>query len=96
MYFIGYFNLDPNRVLDVMLDSFEDRPEQVDFFIPLIQNYMSDSKTLAEVIAFKFSFYPNSTIPHSLYIVTALMLQHGVISLDDIYPWVCIVDINNC
>ncbi|XP_054259118.1 THO complex subunit 2 [Macrosteles quadrilineatus] len=84
---IGYFNLDPNRVLDVMLDSFEDRPEQVDFFIPLIQNYMSDSKTLAEVIAFKFSFYPNSTIPHSLYIVTALMLQHGVISLDDIYPW---------
>ena len=26
---IGYFNLDPNRVLDIILESFECQPEQV-------------------------------------------------------------------
>ncbi|XP_046666105.1 THO complex subunit 2 isoform X1 [Homalodisca vitripennis] len=84
---IGCFNLDPNRVLDVMLDSFEQRPEQVEFFIPLIQQYMPDPKILSEVLAFKFSFYQSDPIPHSLYIVTALMLQYRVIALDDIYTW---------
>jgi THO complex subunit 2 len=26
---IGYFNLDPNRVLDIILESFECQPEEV-------------------------------------------------------------------
>lgn len=89
-FFTGFFNLDPNRVLGVMLDSFEQRPEQVEFFIPLIQQYMPDPKILSEVLAFKFFFYQNGIVPRSLYIVTALMLQHKVVVLDDIYSWVCI------
>jgi len=84
---IGCFNLDPNRVLDVILDSFEWRPEQVDFFIPLIRQYMPDPKILSEVLAFKFSFYQTELVPRSLYIMTALMLQHEVIGLEDIYSW---------
>ncbi|RZF48549.1 hypothetical protein LSTR_LSTR011164 [Laodelphax striatellus] len=86
---IGCFNLDPNRVLDVILDSFENRPTQTEFFIPLIKSYMPDPKILSEVLGFKFSFYqsgPDRT-PKSLFLVAAKMLQHGVISLEDIYPW---------
>lgn len=85
---LGCFNLDPNRVLDIILESFESRPELYNFFIPLIQSYMCDPKILCEVLGFKFCFYQNEEItPKSLYLVTALMLQHRIISLDDIYCW---------
>ncbi|KAG8229793.1 hypothetical protein J437_LFUL005874 [Ladona fulva] len=87
---IGCFNLDPNRVLDVILESFECRPDQYQFFIPLLQSYMCDPKILCEVLGFKYCFYQTNTeepTPESLYIVTALMLQHEVIMLDDIYCW---------
>lgn len=91
----GCFNLDPNRVLDVMLDAFEQRPEQVEFFIPLIHNYMPYPKILCEVLAFKLSFYQSEPVPRSLYTVIALMLQHGIIALDDIYCWVSLLLLSN-
>jgi hypothetical protein len=36
---IGYFNIDPNRVLDVILDSFECRLDNHEFFLKLLRNY---------------------------------------------------------
>jgi THO complex subunit 2 len=33
---IGYFNLDPNRVLDVILDSFEMHLDSHEFFVELV------------------------------------------------------------
>ncbi|PSN57270.1 THO complex subunit 2, partial [Blattella germanica] len=87
---IGCFNLDPNRVLDIILESFECRPDHHQFFIPLLRSYMCDPKILCEVLGFKYCFYQNNaeeTTPKSLYLVTALMLQHNIISLDDIYAW---------
>ncbi|CAG2060894.1 unnamed protein product, partial [Timema podura] len=95
---IGCFNLDPNRVLDVILESFECRPDQHQFFIPLLRSYMSDPKILCEVLGFKYCFYQTSTeevTPKSLYLVTALMLQHSIIALDDIYCWVSICNLTN-
>ncbi|PNF31426.1 hypothetical protein B7P43_G04067, partial [Cryptotermes secundus] len=87
---IGCFNLDPNRVLDIILESFECRPDHHHFFIPLLRSYMCDPKILCEVLGFKYCFYQNNaeeTTPKSLYLVTALMLQHNIIALDDIYSW---------
>lgn len=95
---IGCFNLDPNRVLDVILESFECRPQLDEFFVPLVRSYMADRKILSEVLGHKFTLYhagfkdpaaaePICT-PTSLYTVTALMLKHDVVSLDDIYGWV--------
>ncbi|XP_066598314.1 THO complex subunit 2 isoform X3 [Prorops nasuta] len=83
---IGYFNLDPNRVLDILLETFENRPQDDALFIPLIRSYMSDQQVLCEVLGFKYCSSVNNT-PFSLQKVTALMLQHRVISLDDILPW---------
>lgn len=91
MIFLGCFNLDPNRVLDVILESFENKPKDSRLFIPLIRSYMNDQKIIAEVLGSKYIFQRNSSesnVPKSLYVLTAQLLQHGLISLDDIYPWV--------
>ncbi|CAB3360322.1 Hypothetical predicted protein [Cloeon dipterum] len=105
---IGCFNLDPNRVLDVILESFECRPQHDEFFVPLIRSYMGDRKLLSEVLGYKFTLYhkgikeaakPDSEplcTPTSLYTVTALMLKHDVVSLDDIYGWLLPEDKHIC
>ncbi|XP_057393812.1 THO complex subunit 2 isoform X6 [Balaenoptera acutorostrata] len=56
---IGCFNLDPNRVLDVILEVFECRPEHDDFFISVLESYMSmcEPQTLCHILGFKFKFY---------------------------------------
>ncbi|CAH2979751.1 unnamed protein product [Chilo suppressalis] len=87
---IGCFNLDPNRVLDIILESFEARPHLEKLFIPLIQNYMGDPHVISEVLGFKLSnmeVLDTYKEPPPLMTVIALLLQHQVISLDDIYPW---------
>lgn len=86
---IGCFNLDPNRVLDVILKVFECRPEHDDFFISLLESYMRmcEPQTLCHVLGFRFKFYqePNGETPLSLYRVTAVLLQVNLIDLDDLY-----------
>ncbi|XP_057661904.1 THO complex subunit 2 isoform X1 [Diorhabda carinulata] len=86
---IGCFNLDPNRVLDIILESFENKPKDSKIFIPLINSYMNDSRIISEVLSTKFGFLRNNEqeIPQSLYILTAQLLQHKIIQLDDIYYW---------
>ena len=54
---LGCFNLDPNRVLDIILEAFECRPELDQFFIPLIQSYINDRDTVCHILGFKFQFY---------------------------------------
>ncbi|KAG5888387.1 hypothetical protein JTB14_035693 [Gonioctena quinquepunctata] len=86
---IGCFNLDPNRVLDVILESFESKPKDARIFVPLINSYMNDPRIISEVLSTKFAFLKNNEqdIPQSLYVLTAQLLQHGIIKLDDIYYW---------
>lgn len=86
---IGCFNLDPNRVLDIILESFECRPEKVGMFVPLLTEYTADEETLCHILGFKFHFYQqtqDSLTPVSLYHVSALLLSHKLVSLDMLYP----------
>jgi THO complex subunit 2 len=89
---IGCFNVDPNRVLDVILESFEIRPERYELYIPLLQSYMPDSNIISEVLGYKYRNYSEEQTPSSLYKVTAILLQHAIIQLDDVYPWLSPVD----
>ncbi|XP_053555090.1 LOW QUALITY PROTEIN: THO complex subunit 2 [Bombina bombina] len=86
---IGCFNLDPNRVLDIILEVYECRPEHDDFFVPLIESYMCmcEPQTLCHILGFKFKFYqePNGETPLSLYRVAAILLQQNLIDLEDLY-----------
>ncbi|OTF70926.1 hypothetical protein BLA29_011887, partial [Euroglyphus maynei] len=54
---IGCFNLDPNRVLDIILECFEARLYLRDSFLKLIKNFSDNPVTLNQILAFKFSFY---------------------------------------
>lgn len=89
---IGCFNVDPNRVLDVILESLEIRPERHEVFIPLLKSYMPDSNIISEVLGYKYRTFSEEQTPFSLYKVTAILLQHDVIKLDDIYSWLSPVD----
>ncbi|XP_036736727.2 THO complex subunit 2 isoform X8 [Manis pentadactyla] len=95
---IGCFNLDPNRVLDVILEVFECRPEHDEIFISLLESYMSmcEPQTLCHILGFKFKFYqePNGETPSSLYRVAAVLLQFNLIDLDDLY--VHLLPADNC
>ncbi|XP_058948707.2 THO complex subunit 2 [Pocillopora verrucosa] len=87
---IGRFNLDPNKTLDVLLDSFECRIDIEDFFLPLLKSYMEKCEftALCHIIGFKFQFYkeqPDLPTPPSLFHLTALLIKHGLLNLDDLY-----------
>lgn len=120
---LGCFNLDPNRVLDIILEVYECRSDHDEFFIPLIKSYMCEHQTLCHMLGFKFKFHqvcycyrhifsstdfsnsclsldvtrpevgnvmlcvqePNGETPCSLYHIAAALLQHNLISLEDLY-----------
>ncbi len=67
---IGYFNLDPNRVLDLILESFECQLNHHEFFVNLLKLYTPDQQTLNELLGFKFKFYESEVtakvIPRSV------------------------------
>ncbi|XP_065124054.1 THO complex subunit 2 [Paramisgurnus dabryanus] len=91
---IGCFNLDPNRVLDIILEVYECRSEHDEFFVPLIKCYMCEHQTLCHMLGFKFKFHqePNGETPSSLYHVAAALLQHNLIALEDLYVHLLPVD----
>ncbi|EDW71305.1 THO complex subunit 2 [Drosophila virilis] len=84
---IGCFNLDPNRVLDIIIESFETRPDRWKLFIPLLRSYMPTGAIICEVLGYKFCHFRATRTPRSLYHVCALLLKHGVIELNDVYVW---------
>jgi hypothetical protein len=46
--------LDPNRVLDVILESFENNPDLYQTFISLLKKYNCERETLCNIIGFKY------------------------------------------
>ena len=57
----GCFNLDPNRVLDIILEVYECRSDQDEFFVSLIKSYMCEHQTLCHILGFKFKFHQVSS-----------------------------------
>ncbi|KAL5011569.1 hypothetical protein ScPMuIL_010120 [Solemya velum] len=83
---IGRFDLDPNRILDILLESFENHPECESFYVSLFKEYVSEPMTLCQVLGFKFTFYKGEETPLSLYRVAALLLKNNLLALDALYP----------
>ncbi|ODM96311.1 THO complex subunit 2 [Orchesella cincta] len=81
---VGRFNLDPNRVIDLVLEAFECQPN-CKFFIPLLQSLRPSPETVCEIIGFKLQGQDRP--PESLFVMIALLLQNNVIELDGIYSW---------
>ena len=53
---IGYFNLDPNRVLDIILESFESQPKEFQFFIGLLRDFLPDRYDCCVCLPLPYSF----------------------------------------
>ncbi|EDQ84834.1 uncharacterized protein MONBRDRAFT_34529 [Monosiga brevicollis MX1] len=83
---IGYFELDPNRVLDVILDMFEQTrsPE----LLNVIRDYAALGSSLASLVGFKFQNYAaaETKTPKSLFEMTAVLMKQGLLTIEDIEP----------
>ncbi|KAM6546773.1 hypothetical protein CsatB_027509 [Cannabis sativa] len=83
---IGHFDLDPNRVFDIVLECFELQPDNSDFLdlIPLFPKSHA-----AQILGFKFQYYQrmevNGPVPFGLYKLTASLVKEDFIDLDSIY-----------
>ncbi|XP_057313993.1 THO complex subunit 2-like [Hydractinia symbiolongicarpus] len=90
MSLLGFFNLDPNRVLDILLEAFECKVSEDLFFIPLIISYLShcDISGFPQMIGFKYQFYHQSVdtvTPTSLYKLTACLLRNNLLKVEELY-----------
>lgn len=88
---IGYFDLDPNRVFDIILDAFEHEPENA-CFLQLLTHF--NKNNACQIIGFKFQHYGSLKqgekaieTPRQLYLVAATLIKHRFFSLKDLYPY---------
>lgn len=88
---IGFFDLDANRVLDLVLDAYEMHPHN-DCFVELLGSFKRES--LPHVLGFKFQFYMRSAAdggeqpktPRSLYRLAATLIDKKLLDLDALFP----------
>lgn len=86
---IGYFDLDANRVLDLVLDAYEMHPQN-HCFAELLSAFKRDS--IPHVIGFKFQFYKRENVtsgivtPHSLYRLAATLIAKNMLAMDALLP----------
>ena len=51
------FDLDPNRVLDLILETWQNYPDKNEFFLDLVHLFPKQDDTLANMLGFNFAFY---------------------------------------
>ncbi|KAK8627665.1 hypothetical protein V6N13_135270 [Hibiscus sabdariffa] len=83
---IGHFDLDPNRVFDIVLECYELQPDN-NAFLQLIPIFPKSHAS--QILGFKFQYYQrmevNAPTPFGLYRLTALLVKEDFIDLDSIY-----------
>ncbi|XP_051144438.1 THO complex subunit 2 isoform X2 [Andrographis paniculata] len=83
---IGHFDLDPNRVFDIVLECFELQLDN-NVFLDLIPIFPKSHAS--QILGFKFQYYQhieiNTPVPAGLYQLTALLVKQEFIDVDSIY-----------
>ncbi|CAF3650173.1 unnamed protein product [Rotaria sordida] len=87
MALIGYFDIDPNRMLDLVIESFEYHLEYTKIYVDLLNLLHFDKVTLCQLIGFKFQQYQlqDETVD-SLYLLAAQLISNNLIELEDLLP----------
>jgi THO complex subunit 2 len=83
---IGKFSLDPNRCIDMILESYESNPH-IRAYSFILKEFKP--RFISDILGFKFQYYHRSeapATPESLYILTAVLVGNESISLDSILP----------
>lgn len=83
---IGQFDLDPNRVFDLILEAFECKIHEHARFMPLFSLFRPDA--LRNLLGFKFQHYCSAKkpTPRSLFNLVAFLISKQALSLSEIYP----------
>ncbi|KAI7849247.1 transcription factor/nuclear export subunit protein 2-domain-containing protein [Circinella umbellata] len=94
---IGIFHLDPNRVLDVLLDFFiKELLRNFTFWIELfkrskwVESPERGSPIMAHLLGYKFEYYQKyemTNSPSELYYGCALLIKCGLVRLYDLLPY---------
>ncbi|EFC50430.1 predicted protein [Naegleria gruberi] len=79
---IGFFNLEPNRVLDILLDAYENNLDS-DVLLNLVRS-LFNNQHLKHVIGFKLSSYHNKVTPTSLIVMIVKLMQKELFIFQDI------------
>ncbi|RAL47850.1 hypothetical protein DM860_011435 [Cuscuta australis] len=83
---IGHFDLDPNRVFDIVLEFFEFRPNN-SVFLDLIPIFPKSHAS--QILGHKFQYYQrmdvHDHVPYGLYQLAALLVKNDFIDVDNIY-----------
>lgn len=79
---IGQFNLDPNRVLDVLLSAAEASLPRLPFYLSLLKEFGASQPDIVALIGFRLTFYHGGgeETPESLYRLTAALLAAGLLT----------------
>jgi THO complex subunit 2 len=85
---IGQFDLDPNRVLDLVLESFEVCPDMMEGYLQLIRLFKASA--VPQVLGFKFQYYSRPTVaevaPASLFRLAAILVVAGQVEIQELLP----------
>lgn len=80
---IGHFDLDPNRVFDIVLECYELQPDN-GVFLELIPIFPKSHAS--QILGFKFQYYQrmdvNNHVPSELYQLAALLVKKEFIDLE--------------
>ncbi|XP_074309319.1 THO complex subunit 2 isoform X2 [Silene latifolia] len=83
---IGHFDLDPNRVFDIVLECFEMQPHN-NLFLDLIPIFSKSHAS--QILGFKFQYHQRmevqTPVPIGLYRLAALLIKQDFVELDNIY-----------
>lgn len=92
---VGQYRVDPNRVLDLVLDVFEfDKEKDQTVFIRFLNAFYDSPDKISQLIILKLNFFasqkPNEqldpVISQSFYRLIAILIRLNILDIDDIYP----------
>ena len=92
---IGYFDLDPNRCFDLVLEAYEQNASTPGY-MKLVELFNPSQECVCQVVGFKFrqcaADGSDAATPKSLYQLAATMVAKGLLRIEDIYPHLCPTD----
>ncbi|KAJ3003193.1 UNVERIFIED_CONTAM: THO complex subunit 2, partial [Siphonaria sp. JEL0065] len=99
---IGYFDLNPNKVLDVILDVFiANVVDHWDFFVELLNQShwqpVKTTKTITKPTGIESTIElvegsVHDVTPPQLLWITAILIKHRLVTLEDVYPHLSLAD----
>lgn len=79
----GQFNLDPNRVIDLILDCFESCLPHRTLYLRILRKFNVSREELCNLLALKFLFHQRSEqlTPMDLYRVASILCQENMLDM---------------